>query len=78
MKVSFWVYISNLGDGSAACLIFNSKASAEHYASFDEERFCDDIYKMELNVNDNGELISLQENGGVCNFINPVHFMEKE
>ncbi len=45
LKVQLWTYMSNQGDGSAVAKYFNTEAEAEHYASFDDERFCDDIYR---------------------------------
>lgn len=48
MKNSVWLYIQSLGDGSVAVKFFSSEKAAEHYASFDDERLCDDIYEENL------------------------------
>lgn len=36
-------YVRSNGDGSCSVLLFTSKEKAERYASFDDERNCDDI-----------------------------------
>lgn len=40
----------NLGDGSCAVKFFSSKENAENFASKDDERFCDDIYYKEIDI----------------------------
>ncbi len=50
MKIKFWTYNSNSGDGSNHILFFSTEALAEAYAEFDDERNCDDINEHELEV----------------------------
>lgn len=50
MKIKLWLYIMNLGDGSCAVKFFSSKENAENFASKDDERFCDDIYYKEIDI----------------------------
>jgi hypothetical protein len=68
MKVKFWVYMENLGDGSAAARIFSSKKAAEKYADHDDERYCDDIYQEEIEVDDKGKLTTPD----------PIHWKEED
>jgi hypothetical protein len=58
MKVTIWIYIENLGDGSCAARITDSEESAEKLAENDDERFCDDIYSKTLEFDDNGKLLN--------------------
>ena len=57
MKTRIWIYIKNLGDGSASIRFFSSKEEAEKYAENDDERFCDDINEYILDFDSNGELL---------------------
>lgn len=57
IKVKFWTYPQNLGDGSYTIEFFSSKEAAEEYASYDEERSCDDINFVELEVDLDGNLV---------------------
>lgn len=58
MKVKFWMYIANNGDGSCSAKFFRSEANAEKYASGDDERNCDDIYAKTLEFDDEGNLLT--------------------
>lgn len=62
-----WVHISSNGDGSASALFFSTEEAAEKYASHDDERFCDDIYKKTLEFSLDGELVTP----------NPVHYKDE-
>lgn len=66
IKVKFWVYTENLGDGSSASRFFSSEAAAEKYAAYDEERFSDDINEKKLEFDLNGNLVSPE----------PIHWKE--
>lgn len=57
MKVTFNIYIENLGDGSVRVNFFNSTEEAEAKASLSDERFCDDVQKKTLEFDDSGKLI---------------------
>lgn len=57
IKVKFWTYPRSLGDGSYSIEFFSSKEAAEEYASYDDERSCDDINRVELEVDLNGNLV---------------------
>lgn len=50
MRIKFWVYVANLGDGSAAARFFKSQKEAEAVAEADLERFCEDVYETEILV----------------------------
>jgi len=65
MKVKLWIYIENLGDGSAAARFFSSNENAEEYASHDTERFCDDIYPVSFK-------------NGLPELIDPIHWSEDQ
>lgn len=41
-----YVYVANCGDGSPWLHWFTTKEKAEAYARVDEERYCDDIFKV--------------------------------
>lgn len=58
ITVEFWVYINNNGDGGASALAFDSEAAAEEYASHDDERYTDDIYKKTLEFSLDGKLVT--------------------
>lgn len=58
IKVNFWIYTQNLGDGSCGNKFFRSEDSAEKYASYDDERMCDDINKYSLEFDLEGNLIT--------------------
>lgn len=68
MKIKFWVYMKNMSDGSAVAHFFSSEKAAEKYASYDDERFCDDIYQDTIEVDAKGKLVGP----------NPVHYKEEE
>jgi len=57
IKVKFWTYTPNNGDGSYGIKFFSSKEAAEEYASYDDERACDDIRYVELEVDLDGNLV---------------------
>jgi len=57
IKVKFWTYPRSLGDGSYRIEFFSSAETAEEYASYDDERSCDDINFVELEVDFNGNLV---------------------
>ncbi len=59
-KSTVWIYVRNLGDGSAAPKFFTSKKAAEAYAKYDDERFCDDIYPREFDIED-GKIVIVDE-----------------
>ena len=67
MKVKFWIYIENLMDGDVCVRIFNSKEAAEKYASYDEERYGNDISQEEIEIDEFGYLI----------YPNPIHYLEE-
>lgn len=54
-KVKFWTYLKNFGDGSFGVKFFKSEDSAKEYASYDDERACDDIsfHNLEFDVDGN-------------------------
>ncbi len=68
VKVKFWYYMQNNGDGSASPLFFNSEKAAEAYAENDNERYCDDISFEELEFDIGGNLLTP----------NPVHYSLEE
>jgi hypothetical protein len=57
MKVNFWVFLRNNDDGSASAVYFPTEELAEQYASWDDERFCDDVYEQTLEFDENGVLV---------------------
>jgi hypothetical protein len=61
MKIKKWIYIKNLGDGSCSAELFESEEDAEKAAENHNERFCDDIYPEEIEVDDTPELISIRK-----------------
>ena len=67
ITVTVWVYIQNLGDGSARAKFFNSEEAAEKYAAHDDERYCDDIYGKTLEFDMDGMLVTP----------NPIHYSEE-
>lgn len=58
IKVRLWTYIKNFGDGSYGIRFFKTKDAAETYASYDDERCCDDINLYELEFDLEGNLIT--------------------
>ncbi len=48
MRKKVWVYISNSGDGSCGLSFFSTQKKAEAYADHDDERYCDDIFDINL------------------------------
>jgi hypothetical protein len=58
MQIKLIVFIQNLGDGSCAVRFFNSEEDAEAYAGDDDERYCDDIYPVTLEVDESGKLLN--------------------
>lgn len=58
MKVQFWCYMENMGDGSVAARFFNSEEEAEGYAEDHDERMCDDIELVTLEFDKNGKLLN--------------------
>lgn len=58
MKVTFYSYMQNGGDGSAFPKFFSTREAAEAYAESDDERFCDDIEIVNLIIDDNGKLLN--------------------
>lgn len=61
MKVSFYTYIQNQGDGSAAVLFFRTREDAEAYALHDDERLCDDIEEASLEFDALGNLLTKED-----------------
>ena len=62
-KVKIWVFIEDLGDGSAALRVFGSEEKANSYADHVDskhysQRFCDDIDDLSLEFDENGKLIN--------------------
>jgi hypothetical protein len=57
MIIKLAVYIRNLGDGSCSVKFFNTEDEAEKFASKDNERNCDDVYTISIEVDANGKLI---------------------
>ena len=58
IKAKFWYYIQNAGDGSCYPKFFKTLASAKEYASYDNERYCDDIEFKELEFDLEGNLLT--------------------
>ena len=60
MKVKFWSYTQNGGDGSAYPLFFATEKDAEKYAEKHggDERYCDDINCHSLEFDENGKLLN--------------------
>lgn len=59
LKLEFWVYMRNNGDGSASPMFFLSEDLAEKAAEKDDERLCDDVVFHEFEVDlETGEVIS--------------------
>ena len=50
LKVKFWIYMQNNGDGSACAKFFKTEGEAEMAAADDDERYCDDIYPKTITV----------------------------
>lgn len=54
MRVKFWVFIRNCGDGSASALFYKTKEEAEAASKKDNdtygENFCEDVYESYINV----------------------------
>lgn len=67
IKTKFWVYLKNLGDGSVAARCFKSEKSAERYASFDNERYSDDVYEKSLEFDLEGNLVTPE----------PIHYNDR-
>ena len=56
MQVTFWRYIRSNGDGSCSVKYFKTKAAAQKFASYDDERFCDDVEIQTLDFDSDGNL----------------------
>ena len=57
IRVKFWTYHQNYGDGSYGIKFFSSQEAAKEYASYDDERSCDDINSAELEIDLDGNLV---------------------
>lgn len=57
IKVKFYTWACNQGDGSVVVRFYNSRESAEKAAENDEERYCDDIDSHTLEFDRSGNLI---------------------
>jgi hypothetical protein len=59
IKVKLWVYTESGGDGSVIVRHFNSAEEADAFAENDEDRFCEDIYAVELQIDElTGKLLN--------------------
>lgn len=58
MKIKLFIYMQNMGDGSVAARFFKTAESADNYASYDNERMCDDIDHVTLEFDDAGNLLT--------------------
>jgi len=62
MKTKLWVNMVNGGDGSAYFKLFNTEEKAEASSEWREkeygESFCDDVFSIILNFDENGWLLN--------------------
>ena len=58
MRITFWTYVQNCGDGSNYVCYFNSREDAETFAENDNERYCDDITQHTMEVDENGKILN--------------------
>jgi hypothetical protein len=58
IKVKFWTYALNCGDGSVFVKFYPTLEAAKAIADKDNERYCDDIDQHELEFDLQGNLLT--------------------
>lgn len=57
MKIKLATLVRSNGDGSASVMFFRNEIDAEAYASKDDERLCEDISTVIIEVDEQGNLL---------------------
>lgn len=61
MKIKFWCYAQNCGDGSVAVRFYKTQAEAQAASDKDNEdygeNYCDEVSSHEFEVDENGNIV---------------------